>query len=146
MTSRQSGPGPVTEREVETIRAGYELWNDGDVAGLMELCFSDDIEYRNAPEWPGQRVYRGADSVGRFLREEVAEVIGLRPVEVVRADVFANELLLELRVHTHGSLSGLDLQQVRLFHVARIEGGKVSRVRVYLDEQEATRAAKTGAD
>jgi ketosteroid isomerase-like protein len=81
----------------------------------------------------------------RFLRDEVAEIIALRPVEVVRADIIESEVLIELRAHTHGSLSGLDLDSPSLFHVARMRDGRVSRVRVYLDRSEATRAAQTGA-
>ena len=133
----------VGTRDVETVRAGYARWNSGDTAALAEL-FTEDIEYQNAPEWPGQRVYRGAEEVMCFLRDEVAEIIALRPVEVVGTDVIANEIVIELRAHTHGSLSGLDLDSPSLFHVARMRGGRVSRVRVYLDRNEATRAARTG--
>ena len=58
----------VGTRDVETVRAGYARWNSGDTAALVEL-FTEDIEYQNAPEWPGQRVYRGAKEVMCFLRE-----------------------------------------------------------------------------
>jgi ketosteroid isomerase-like protein len=80
----------------------------------------------------------------RFLRDEVAEIIALRPVEVVRTDVIEDEILIELRARTHGRLSGVDLDDASLFHVARMRNGRVSRVRVYLDRQAATRAATTG--
>jgi hypothetical protein len=76
--------------------------------------------------------------------DEVAEIIALRPVEVVRTDVFGSEILIELRAHTHGRLSGLDLDSPSLFHVARMRDGRVSRVRVYLDGNEARRAAQSG--
>jgi ketosteroid isomerase-like protein len=135
----------VTDREVELVRAGYELWNTGDVAGLAELCFSDDIEYQNSPEWPGQRVYRGSDAVARFLKEEVADVIGLEGIEIDRMDVLGDEILIAMRARTRGFQSGIDFGAVPVFHVARIEEGKVSRVRVYLDESQAIEAARTGA-
>jgi ketosteroid isomerase-like protein len=128
---------------VETVRAGYERWNSGDMAALAEL-FTEDIEYQNAPEWPGQRIYHGADAVIRFLRDEVAEIIALRPVEIVRTDVIEGEILIELRARTHGKLSGVDLDDEAVFHVARMREGRVSRVRVYLDRKEATRAATAG--
>ena len=80
----------------------------------------------------------------RFLRDEVAEIIALRPVEVVRTDVIEDEIVIELRARTHGRLSGLDLDDESLFHVARMRNGRVSRVRVYLDRKQATRAATTG--
>ena len=129
---------------MELVRDGYELWNSGDVAGLAELCFSDDIEYRNSPEWPGQRVYRGSDTVVRFLTEEVAAIIGLEAVRIESMDVFGDEILIALRAQTHGFESGIDFGEVPVFHVARMREGKVSRVRVYLDEKQAMEAARTG--
>jgi ketosteroid isomerase-like protein len=139
----QTSSEKIGQREVGIVRAGYERWNSGDTAGLAEL-FTEDIEYQNAPEWPGQRVYNGADAVIRFLQDEVAEFIALRPVEIVRADVIETEILIELRARTHGTLSGLDLDDGALFHVARMRDGRVSRVRVYMDRQEARLAIQTG--
>jgi len=133
----------IETHHVDTVRAGYARWNSGDMAALAEL-FTEDIEYQNSPEWPGQRTYHGADAVIRFLRDEVAEIIALRPVEVVRTDVIADEILIELRARTHGRLSGVDLDDASLFHVAQMRNGRVSRVRVYLDRKAATRAATTG--
>jgi ketosteroid isomerase-like protein len=127
---------------VEAVRAGYARWNAGDTAALAEL-FTEDIQYQNSPEWPGQRVYRGADAVIRFL-EEVAEIIALNPVDIVSADVIESEILIELRARTHGQLSGLDLDDGALFHVAQMRDGQVARVRVYLDRDQAKRAAQTG--
>jgi ketosteroid isomerase-like protein len=139
----QTSSEEIAQRDVEIVRAGYERWNSGDRAGLADF-FTEDIEYQNSPEWPGQRVYHGADAVIRFLQDEVAAIIALRPVEIVRADVIKSEILIELRARTKGTLSGLDLDDGALFHVARMRDGRVSRVRVYLDRQEATRAAQTG--
>ena len=134
----------LTQREVELVRAGYERWNAGDIAGLASMCFADDIEYRNSPEWPGQRVYLGSDAVARFLREEVAEIIGLEEVRIERMDVFGDEILIAMHARAHGFQSGIDFGEVAVFHVARMRDGKVSRVRVYLDESQATKAARTG--
>lgn len=131
--------------DVEIVRSGYERWNAGDISGLADL-FTADIEYRNSPEWPGQRVYRGADTVTRFLEQEVSEVIALRPVEVVRTRVVDSEILVELQVRTQGLLSGLDLNDGPLFHLAKVQGGRISRVRVFLEEGQAVAAAKDGLE
>jgi ketosteroid isomerase-like protein len=143
MMADQTSSETIGQHDVEIVRAGYERWNSGDSAGLAEL-FTEDIEYQNSPEWPGQRVYHGADAVIRFLQDEVAEIIALRPVEIVRTDVIETEILIELRARTQGAMSGLDLDDGALFHVAQMRDGRVSRVRVYLDRQEARRAAQTG--
>jgi ketosteroid isomerase-like protein len=136
----------VSDRDVALVRAGYELWNDGDVAGLAATCFSDDIEYRNSPEWPGQQVYRGAAAVTSFLRDEVAEIIGLEGIKIERIDVYGDEILIALLAQLHGFQSGIDFGEVPVFHVARIRDGRVARVRVYLDEAQAIEAARAEGD
>jgi ketosteroid isomerase-like protein len=128
---------------VETVRAGYERWNKGDLAGLYDL-FAENITYQNAPEWPGQRVYEGAASVTSFLEDEVARIIELRPVTIVRTDRVGDEILIELHTRTHGFLSGVEMEDLTVFHLAQVDDGKVTRVRVYLTEDQALRAAKTG--
>jgi ketosteroid isomerase-like protein len=135
----------VGQDEVDLVKAAYERWNEGDVVALAELM-APDVVYQNSPEWPGQRVYRGSENVLRFLEEEVRETIQLTPVEIIRTEVFGHEILLELRARAAGKVSGLDLNDVRLFHVSRLRDGKVVRTRVYLDEQQALSAASTGRD
>jgi ketosteroid isomerase-like protein len=130
--------------DVELVHSGYERWNEGDISGLLDI-FAPDIEYQNAPEWPGQRVYRGADTVTRFLKEEVVEIIALRPVEIVSTRVVESEILVELTVRTKGAMSGLDLNDGPLFHLAKVRDGRISRVRVYMDEEQAVAAARAGS-
>src|SRR5919109_1565670 len=127
----------VTDRELAIVRAGYELWNAGDIAGLAERYFHPDIEYHNSPEWPGQRVYRGSEAVARFLKEEVADVIGLEPVEIQRIEVIGEEIVIALQAPTRVAQSDLDFGIGPVFHVARVRDDRVVRVRVYLDESQA---------
>jgi ketosteroid isomerase-like protein len=131
---------PVTAQELDMVRAGYEIWNGGDVAGMAALCLSDDIEWHNSPEWPGQRVYRGASRVTRFLKEDVADIIELGDIEIEGMDVYGDEIVITLQARTRGAQSDLDIGKIRLFHVARLEAGKVNRVRVYLEERQALEA------
>jgi ketosteroid isomerase-like protein len=135
----------LEKRDVDTVLTGYDRWNAGDLAGLSSL-FAEDITYQNAPEWPGQRVYHGAAAVTSFLENEVAPIIALRPVKVVRTEIVGSEILIELEARTHGSLSGLDIEDLTVFHLALVEDGRVSRVRVYLQRDETIRAAETGED
>jgi ketosteroid isomerase-like protein len=130
----------VSEHELDLVRAGYEMWNAGDVAGMAALCLSDDIEWHNSPEWPGQRVYRGSSRVTRFLKEDVADIIELGDIEIEGMDVYGDEIVITLQARTRGAQSDLDIGKIRIFHVARVEQGKVNRVRVYLDERQALEA------
>jgi ketosteroid isomerase-like protein len=139
----KAASGRVQAADVETVRAGYERWNNGDLSGLSEL-FAEDIVYQTAPEWPGQQVYSGVSAVTSFLENEVAPTIGLRPVSVVGIRPIGNEVLIELSVTTRGFLSGLEMEDMTLYHLAEVDGGKVRRVRVYLDHDQALHAAETG--
>jgi ketosteroid isomerase-like protein len=143
LTAESTDPGRITEEDVATVRAGYERWNNGDLPGLSRL-FAEDIVYQTAPEWPGQRVYRGASAVTSFLENEVAPTIGLRPVTIANMEPLGKELLIELQVTTRGFLSGLEMENMSLYHLALVEDGIVRRVRVYLDRKQAVRAAETG--
>jgi ketosteroid isomerase-like protein len=125
------------------IKRGYELWNEGDLSTVADM-WSDDFELHTAPEWPGQRVFYGREAAVRFLTEEIAEVIGFERVDVERIEVVGNEIVICMTAHTRGQETGLDIGQVPIFHVARMSGGKVDRVRAFLDEDQAMAAALTG--
>jgi ketosteroid isomerase-like protein len=131
----------VTREELDLVRRGYELWNVGDFKGVAELCFCDDIEWHNSPEWPGTRTYRGQGDVIAFLEEEVANIIELGDIEIEGLEVYGDEVLIRILAHTRGAGSELDIGKIPIFHVARIRAGRVARVRVYLDLGEAIAAA-----
>jgi ketosteroid isomerase-like protein len=132
----------ITQEEFDLAMRGYELWNAGDFDRVAEVCFADDIEWSNAPDWPGTRTYRGVDEVIAFLRDEVAPVIELGDIEIGEVDIHGDELLIRMLARTRGAASELDAGKLPVYHVSRIRGGRVDRVRVYLDESEAVAAAR----
>jgi ketosteroid isomerase-like protein len=125
------------------VRRGYELWNAGDLATVSQM-WSDDFEFHTAPEWPGQRVYRGREEAVRFLSEEVANVIELGDIEIGRIERVGDELVICMAAHTRGHDSNLDIGKVPIFHVARVRDGQVVRVRAFLEEHQAIAAARAG--
>jgi ketosteroid isomerase-like protein len=125
------------------VKRGYELWNEGDLSAVAAM-WSDDFELHTAPEWPGQQVFYGRDAAVRFLTEEIAEVISFDHVDVERIERVGSELVICMTAHTRGAESELDIGHVPIFHVARMAGGKVNRVRAYLDEDQAMAAAESG--
>ena len=131
----------ISHLDLRLILQGYELWNEGDPEGLAALCFTEDIEWQNAPEWPGQRSYRGSDDVVRFLREEVVGVIELNEIEIEQLDVHGDEVVISMLARTRGQESNLDIGKIPVFHVARLRGGRVCRIRAFLDRDEALAAA-----
>ena len=130
----------VTEQDLELMRTGYALWNQGDIDGLVERCLAEDVEFHPAPNWPGWRVYRGSEEVATFLVDEVAAVISLSEIEIVGERVIGDEVVFSLRTKVHGEQSGVDIDMVSVFHVARIEDGRVTRIRAFLDEDAAMQA------
>jgi ketosteroid isomerase-like protein len=138
-------PSSSSDPRVAVVISGYESWNAGDIPGLAQH-FHAEIEYHNSPEWPGQRVYRGAEAVARFLKEEVADVIGLDPVQIQSVEVFGEEMVVALEAPTRSVAGELDFGSGRVFHVARVRDGKVARVRVYLDREQAIAAARAAGD
>jgi ketosteroid isomerase-like protein len=123
------------------IRRGYELWNKGDVSAVSQM-WSDDFEWHNDPAWPGQTIYYGRENVVRFLEEEVADIIHLGEIEVERIERVGDELVICMLAHTRGFESAVDIGKVPVFHVARVENGRVVRVRAFLDEAQAMAAAR----
>ena len=123
------------------VRRGYELWNQGDVSAVSQM-WSDDFEWHNDPAWPGQTIYYGRENVVRFLEEEVADIIHLGEIEVERIERVGDELVICMLAHTRGFESAVDIGKVPVFHVARVENGRVVRVRAFLDEAQAMAAAR----
>ena len=135
----QPGESPL----LELVRRGYELWNAGDLESVSRM-WSDDFEWHNDPAWPGQQVYYGRDTVVRFLMEEVVNVIDLGEIEVDRIEVVGDELVICMIARTRGQGSELDIGKVPIFHVAKVRGREIVRVRAFLDESQAMAAAREG--
>jgi len=135
----QPGENPL----LELVRRGYELWNAGNLEAVSRM-WSDDFEWHNDPAWPGQRVYYGRDTVVRFLMEEVVNVIDLGEIEVDRIEVMGDELVICMIARTRGQGSELDIGKVPIFHVAKVRGREIVRVRAFLDESQAMAAAREG--
>jgi ketosteroid isomerase-like protein len=135
---------PTGENQLlDMVRGGYELWNAGDVEAVSRM-WSDDFEWHNDPSWPGQQVYYGRDTVVRFLRDEVVDVIDLGEIEVDRIEVVGEELVICMIARTRGQESELDIGKVPIFHVAKVRGREIVRVRAFLDEAQAMAAARDG--
>jgi ketosteroid isomerase-like protein len=108
----------------------------------VSQMWSDDFEWHNDPAWPGQTIYYGRENVVRFLEEEVADIIHLGEIEVERIERVGDELVICMLAHTRGFESAVDIGKVPVFHVARVENGRVVRVRAFLDEGQAMAAAR----
>jgi hypothetical protein len=66
-------------------------------------------------------------------------------VEIQGVEVLGDEIVIALQAPTRAVQGDLDFGSGPVFHVARLREGKVARVRVYLDHQQAVEAARTAS-
>jgi uncharacterized protein len=128
----------MSEENVEIVRRYYAAWNAGGLDAVRDL-WSHDFQWHDAPGMPDSGVYRGPDVVAAHFRD-LAEVLGHMKVEVDGLVPAGDEVFVRLRVHLDAPRGGL-LLDGPIFETVRIEHGKLSRIRLFLDEQEALEAA-----
>jgi uncharacterized protein len=128
----------MSEENVELVRRYYTAWNTGGLDAARAF-WSDDFEWHDAPGMPDAGVYQGSDAVAAHFRD-LTEVLGDMEVEVEGLVSGGDEVFVRLRVHLDAPRGGL-LLDGPIFESVRIEHGKLSRIRLFLDEQEALEAA-----
>ena len=97
------------------------------------------FEWQDAPEMPDGGTYRGPEDVAAHFRD-LNEVLGTMKVQVDRLLPAGDEVFVLLRVHLDAPRGGLPMDGP-IFEAVRIEGGKIARIRLFLDENEALEAA-----
>jgi ketosteroid isomerase-like protein len=128
----------MPQRNIEIVRRGYDAWNRGDMAGVLELV-DPSFEWHEASEVPGgvhvytreqfESYLMSLERQWEMFRFETRE---LREVgDLVLADVLAR---------ARGRVSGVEVAQ-RFVHVWTMRHERACRMRAYLDKGEAMRAA-----
>jgi ketosteroid isomerase-like protein len=119
------------------VRRAYELWNTQG-PGVLETFGADDIELVDPPQMPDSRVYRGRAEVLARL-EEVAEAVGGRYAYIDEVRRVEDEVLVALTWRVDASPESAVIGEV--FHVVRVENGRIASMRVFLSRDEALSAA-----
>ena len=128
----------MSEENVQIVRRYYAAWNAGGLDAARAF-WSDDFEWHDAPEMPDGSVYRGVEAVAAHFRD-LNEVLGTMEVHVDRALPAGDEVFVPLHVHLDAPRGGLPFDGP-IFETVRVEEGKISRIRLFLDEQAALEAA-----
>jgi ketosteroid isomerase-like protein len=119
------------------VDEAYRAWNAGGPPAFVEFV-TDDIEMRDAPNLPDAQTWVGRDAIIARLDELVAATGGrwadIEDVRAVRDEVIVS---LTWRFEEHGST-----KLASVYHVVRVRGDRIARVRVFLDEAEAVRVAR----
>jgi ketosteroid isomerase-like protein len=135
-----SGIIRAMEQEDEIlVRRAYEAWN---IKGphVLESFAADSVELVDPPQMPDSRAYLGQAAVLARL-EEVAEAVGGRYAHIDEVTAVGDEILVALTWRIDESPASAVLGEV--FHVVRVEGGKIARMRVFLARDEALAAASS---
>lgn len=125
------------------VRSALTALNDRDVAAYLACCTHDVELVPAAASFEGafhgpegvRRFFDGLDEVSSDFRLQEERLETLPPGTVV---------LASLRATATGRASGVPAE-FRLTNVYELMAGRISRVRVFLDAQEAVAAARSAA-
>ena len=128
----------MSEENVEVVRRYYAAWNAGGLDAARAF-WSDDFEWHDAPGMPDSGVYRGAEAAAAHFRD-LNEVLGMMVVHLDRVLPAGDEVFVLLHVHLDAPRGDLALDGP-IFETVRLKDGKISRIRLFLDEHAAREAA-----
>jgi ketosteroid isomerase-like protein len=129
----------MSQENVEIVERVIAAVNARDLASYLACC-TDDIELRTPWAEIGG-VYSGPDAIRRFFAD-LGDAgpdfrVAIERVESIGAD----RVLAFLRVTVSGRASGVQLvNDLPTTNIYDLSGGKIKRIRVFLDRQEALEA------
>lgn len=127
---------PPAPNPSQMVEVAYRSWNAGGPEAFAEFT-TENVELHDPPELPDAQAWVGRDAMVARLEDVVASTGGtwadiddIRPV--------ADEVLVSL---TWRLERGSPTTLACVYHVVRLEGDRIDRIRVFLDEEAAIRAA-----
>jgi ketosteroid isomerase-like protein len=136
MTGQVSSGGPPYD-PARVVEEAYRAWNTHGPRAFADFT-TEDIELHDAPELPDAQVWRGRTALVSRLEDLVAATDG-RWADIDEIRRLDGEILVCLtwRFDRSGSAP-----LASVYHVVRVEGDRIARVRVFLDEAEASTAVE----
>jgi ketosteroid isomerase-like protein len=117
------------------VDEAYRAWNAGGAHAFAEFT-TEDVELHDAPELPDAQAWRGRTAVVSRLEDLVAATDGhWADVDEIRP--IGDDVLVSLtwRFEQSGAAT-----LASVYHVVKVQGDRIARVRVFLDEGQANRA------
>jgi ketosteroid isomerase-like protein len=129
---------PVASENIELVRNAYAIWNEGwhrSEPTIPPGLLADDFELDLTANVFNPDLYRGREGFLRFLQNvlEVWDEFRMEPEELVEV---GEHVVVLVRAHGRGKGSGIEVDD-RVTQVWTVRGGKVSRIKNYLDHCEA---------
>jgi ketosteroid isomerase-like protein len=131
----------MSDENVEAFRSGMEAYNRRDVDAFLQTFDPMAEIHPLTLAMFGQEgtVYRGHEGIRQFIRD-VDEVLPQTQVEVMEIRDLGERLVASGRVHARGRASGVEVESP-IGWIIDFSGGRVIRMRDYLDPKEALEAA-----
>ena len=131
------------EPDLEIAKRMFEAWNSGNVDRMTEYWSDDgDWIWEDAPEIPDARVVRGREQVEEHLKGVIG-FMGEMEIKVEELVDLGDEVLAVTRFNVRGAQSGIEID-APAFQLIRFENGRVRRYRMFMDREQALRAARAG--
>jgi ketosteroid isomerase-like protein len=128
----------MPQENVEIVRRLYDAFARADFE--LALSYLDpEIEFSQPPEMPGGRTYHGPEGVIQGLAKWLGASDGY-VVQVQELIDLGDQVVARTRHRGRGKGSGVELEQ-ELFDLVTLNGAKIVRISMYLDEAQALEAA-----
>jgi uncharacterized protein len=131
----------MSEELVQLVEKGYEAWNAGDRAWVLEHM-SEDVEWIAPADDPDPGTYRGLQGVEEYWAQWRAAVGQLNFVVEEIIDAGQNVVVVARR-QGRGKHSGLEVSD-RVIQVFHFEGEKCTSVHEYYDRNAALSSLRGG--
>jgi hypothetical protein len=124
---------------IQLVEEAYRTWNLSGPSAFLEFT-TEAIELEDAPELPDAQVWVGREAVLARV-EDVAAAVGGRWADVDDVRPVGDRVLVSLTWRLDRA-SPTTIASV--YHVVSVEGDRIARIGVFLDQDAAARAALAG--
>ena len=124
---------------LDVARALIDLWNAGDVDGVVGL-YTEDAAMIAGPEWPDQAEYHGHDGV-RANIEQWRSVWESSRIVAERVEAHGDRVVASGAWVTRGRASGIE-GEMPFVILLTLRAGKIASLEWFTDHGEAVAAAR----
>jgi ketosteroid isomerase-like protein len=124
---------------VDLARTLVELWNAGDIDGVVDL-YTEDAAMIAGPEWPDQAEYHGHEGV-RANIEQWRSVWESSRIEAESIEAHGDRVVASGTWITRGRASGIE-GDMPFVILLTLRGGKIAVLEWFTDHDEAVAAAR----
>lgn len=133
------------EDVADLVRAAHAFWNEtSDPEAMFDRFWHDEIEWTEPSTSPNVGTFRGKRAVVGYLRDWT-ENLGPSEHTIEELLVAGDKTVSAVRLSVHGPTSGIGFD-APLYFVERVRAGRIDRVRVFYERDEALAAVTDRSD